>query len=315
MGAKASIVRPTEEEEEENAWMSRAIHALGDKRLNQIAIPGTHNSCTYSFTRASRYSVDQPGLVKWRPPWPVSYFIAQWSKTQARSIAQQLKDGIRYFDIRVGHQNKEFYSCHGMVGDLIPDILREVMDFSKRFPREVIILDLNHFYELGSTEHNTLCQFITDTLGTMMWPFSAADMTLNEAFHANIGPIVIVYHHTEGNAYNFFPETALTSPWPNTDNIRTLQEKLQDSLIKFDRESKQLFVSQCVLTPSLDTVLGGFWRCGPTSLTRLAKLLNKEVVQWISGFHKARPLNIVMMDHYHTCDIVDLIVQLNFAEV
>lgn len=51
----------------------------------------------------------------------------------------------------------------------------------------------------------------------------------------------------------------------------------------------------------------------PSTLTKLAKKLNLEVVQWINGFHNARALNIVMVDHYHTCDFVKLVVQLNFT--
>lgn len=197
---------------------------------------------------------------------------------------------------------------------MISKLLDNVIEFSDQFPREVIILDLNHFYELGAQEHNSLCQYIRDRLGNRLWPFSHAGATLNEAFGAGIGPIVVIYHNQIGPNYSFFPSSAITSPWPNTDNVRTLQEKLQESLIRFDRESKQLFVSQCVLTPGFDTVFAGFWKWGhPSSLPRLAKKLNTEVVQWLTGFHKARPLNIVMVDHYHTCDVVKLVVQLNFT--
>jgi len=298
-----------------SSWISDSLDTLGDKRLNQIAIPGTHNSATYSFSRASRYSVDQPALVKYRPPWPASHIIAQWSKTQSKSIKNQLSDGIRYFDIRVGHQNGEFYCCHGMRGDTIADLLLIFIEYSNQFPREVVILDINHFYQMGEPEHEMLTKQIHEILGNKLWPFEHADATLDAAFGMNLGPIVIIYHKPAGHKYSFFPNSAITAPWPNTDNIQELQERLQESLIRFDRNSKQLFVSQCVLTPSLDTVLAGIWKWNrPSSLARMAHMLNQEVVSWIARFHQERPLNIVMVDHYDTCNIVPLVVKLNFHE-
>eukprot|EP00026_Physarum_polycephalum_P010647 Phypoly_transcript_10816.p1 GENE.Phypoly_transcript_10816~~Phypoly_transcript_10816.p1 ORF type:complete len:321 (+),score=15.90 Phypoly_transcript_10816:102-1064(+) len=303
-----------EEEEPHASWITNSLHHLGNRRLNQIALPGTHNSATYSFSRASRYAVDQPGLVKYRPPWPVSSFIAQWSKTQARTIHQQLCDGIRYFDFRVGYQDGEFYTCHGMKGDTIRDILKTFIEYANKYPREVVIIDFNHFYKMGPAEHETLTQQIRDQLGDKFWPFEHANATLDEAASMNLGPIVVVYHKPEGQRHSFYPNSAIQAPWANTDNIALLQEKLQESLLRFDRGSKQLFVSQCILTPSLDTVLRGFCRCN-WSLFGLANTLNQEVVEWIAKFHQSRPLNIVMVDHYHTCNFVDLVVKLNFSNV
>jgi len=301
-----------DEEEPYVSWITNSLHVLGSKRLNQIAIPGTHNSATHSFSRASKYAADKPGLVKYRPPWPVSSVIAQWSKTQARTIIQQLHDGIRYFDFRVGYQGGEFYTCHGMNGDTIRDILHTFVEFATTYPREVFILDFNHFYKMGPAEHEELTKQIRDLIGDKLWPFEHADATLDEAFNLRVGPIVVIYHKPEGHKHSFYPNSAIWAPWPNTDKIPQLQEKLQESLLKFDRESKQLFVSQCILTPSVDTVLRGFSRC-TWSLFGMAERLNQEVVEWVGKFHQSRPLNIVMVDHYHTCNIVDLIVKLNFS--
>lgn len=309
---KPNTIKPEEEEGPYVSWITNSLHILGSKRLNQIALPGTHNSATYSFTRASRYAIDVPGLVKYRPPWPVSTIIAQWSKTQSRTIKQQLSDGIRYFDFRVGYQDEEFYTCHGMKGDTIRDILHTFVAFADTFPREVVIIDFNHFYNMGPTEHETLTQQMHDIVGDKLWPFEHADLTLDEAFQMHIGPIVVVYHTPEGHKHSFYPGSAISAPWPNTDNIALLQEKLQESLLQFDRDSKQLFVSQFILTPHLDTVLRGFYKC-TWSLFGMANKLNQEVVEWISQLHQSRPLNIVLVDHYHTCNIVDLVVKLNFT--
>ncbi len=43
----------------------------------------------------------------------------------------------------------------------------------------------------------------------------------------------------------------------------------------------------------------------------MAQKLNQEVVSWICHFHNERPLNIVMVDHYHTSNVVNLVIGLN----
>jgi len=295
------------------AWITNALHALGNRRLNQITMPGTHNSATYSLNHSSHYAVDQPKLVTCPAPWPVSYYIARWSKTQDKSIAEQLRDGVRYFDIRVAYQKKDFYACHGMLADKISTILETVVEFSNEFPREPVILDFNHFYELEEAHHDMLCKRICDIIGNKLWPFSHAHATLNEAHNAGIGSIVIVYHDNAGEKQSFFPDHSISSPWPDTSNSRILREKLQEGLREFPIEARNLFVSQCLVTPSVDSVFGSFWKCGPTSLAGVAKDLNKEVVEWVPELHKERPLNVVLVDFYHTYNFVETVIQLNFS--
>ena len=60
-------------------WMGQDMAFIGNKRLADIAIPGTHDSGTAR----------------------VSGLLASTAKTQTQSIGQQLQDGIRYLDLRV----------------------------------------------------------------------------------------------------------------------------------------------------------------------------------------------------------------------
>lgn len=60
-------------------WMGQDMAFIGNKRLADIAIPGTHDSGTAR----------------------VSGLLSSTAKTQTQSIGQQLQDGIRYLDLRV----------------------------------------------------------------------------------------------------------------------------------------------------------------------------------------------------------------------
>ena len=80
--------------------MSKSSHLIGNKRIQDIMIPGTHNSGSYAITRKSAYAPDQPILQKYNPIWPVSGIVANWARCQSKSIAEQLNDGIRYIGIK-----------------------------------------------------------------------------------------------------------------------------------------------------------------------------------------------------------------------
>lgn len=57
---------------------------------------GSHNSFTYL-----------PPKNWWR------IIFAPWAKCQSKDIAQQVRSGVRYFDIRCRYVNGEFYVSHG----------------------------------------------------------------------------------------------------------------------------------------------------------------------------------------------------------
>jgi 1-phosphatidylinositol phosphodiesterase len=99
-------------------WMSLVN---GSKLLSELSIPGTHDS------GAKSPSSDAGRLT-----------------TQTRTIAEQLDDGIRFLDIRVGYTNNEFALYHEDVslGLTFQDVLDTCSTFLTNHPRETIIMSL-----------------------------------------------------------------------------------------------------------------------------------------------------------------------------
>lgn len=89
-------------------WMTDIASYIGDFKLNELVIPGTHDSGTYGVSATSTIAPNQD-----IPEWVNAVYalglsgllvmevIAKWAKTQGYTIAQQLDHGIRYFDLRV----------------------------------------------------------------------------------------------------------------------------------------------------------------------------------------------------------------------
>lgn len=97
-------------------WMSRLEDGLP---LSAITIPGTHDSAAFTSS------------------WP---FVA----TQNMSILEQLKAGIRYFDLRCGLRDDTVQMVHGSayLGLLLDEVLHTMYDWLASHSSEGIIVQI-----------------------------------------------------------------------------------------------------------------------------------------------------------------------------
>lgn len=114
------------------SWMQ---NLRDDLMLDQLSIPGTHDSGT---SKLSWFTTDR------------------WARCQNDTIAEQLEKGIRYLDIRCRHFNDSLlihhskYYCHIS----IKDVLNDCVSFLKRFPSETILMCIKEEYKSGGNTEN-----------------------------------------------------------------------------------------------------------------------------------------------------------------
>lgn len=113
-----------------NNWMQD----IEDNRLVcKMSIPGTHDTGAYTGNA--------------------------WVKTQDKNIEQQLNSGIRFFDIRLVHQNGVLKLCHGShIFDttFVGDVLKTTAEFLKEHPSETVIMTIKRDNDLdkdGGTKY------------------------------------------------------------------------------------------------------------------------------------------------------------------
>jgi len=116
-------------------WMSQDSRVIQDKRLAEIAIPGTHDSGTAGIGGDTGHTV---------------------AATQQKSIPDQLEDGIRYFDLRADEYSgkrcadgSDFYVFHGdgslrYLSYRFNDVLSGIKNFldDPSHSKEIIIIDM-----------------------------------------------------------------------------------------------------------------------------------------------------------------------------
>ncbi|KAG4084154.1 PLC-like phosphodiesterase [Neocallimastix lanati (nom. inval.)] len=90
----------------------------GNLKLNQINIPGTHDSGTYDIGKTTNHKA----LEFYLSPlfWGINKIQSIFAQTQNLNIEDQLLNGIRYLDVRLGldeknNLTKELYLIHEII--------------------------------------------------------------------------------------------------------------------------------------------------------------------------------------------------------
>lgn len=174
-------------------WMEELAPYIKDRPLNRIALPGTHDSATYSLTRDSAISRDAPSAI-WNAGLVsgIKSRVYDWALAQNLSIADQLQSGIRYLDIRVldnrlvetfnqdkaiadEAREKQIFVVHSMFGAQIETVLEQVETFLRNNPKEIVLLRIgtNRSDSLSSRGKTHLVNnLVRKRMGDLMAPRS-----------------------------------------------------------------------------------------------------------------------------------------------
>lgn len=302
-------------------WMSQ----IPDNRaLNQIIIPGTHDSGTYAITSSSHFSISDPGPL---PTWleaisnilPISVvrpIVANWSKTQPYSIADQLNNGIRYFDFRVCFTNRDFYFCHTMLSDLVANGLQDIQAFAKKHPSEIIIIDFNHVYGIqDSATESAFLQIIKNYLENTAIPNTYHPTSTMGQLRQSNRQVIILMDTAQPilspdlqqfSATYLWHENNINSPWPNASNITDLKNDLDAEVAfraKTSSAATDFFVLQAIQTENTDQVIDGILDPAsyPNNIENYEATVNQSLGVWINQYVNIfgnSILNIVMQDWF-----------------
>lgn len=291
-------------------WMEVAGTTHGDVPLNQWVLPGTHDSGTSSITSNSAWAPD----AEWYHY--VKTIVAKWAKTQTKPIQGQLNDGIRYFDLRVAKADSGtgYAFVHSLEGDSVEAALEAVQVFLANNTQEIVILDFNKFYATEAFDHAGLVALILKYLGPLIIPpQQIGTLTPNNIWRSS-GRVIVAYADdtiVSQNPSKLWPRqeasnSAISSPWPNTNDITVLKQKLDASII--NRTFSKFFVLQCVMTPGalqLANLASDLQNWAATTTNPFIYDQLKQV--WITQ----KP-NIIMLDFYEDTEIIDYVISANF---
>lgn len=160
-----------------------------------------------------------------------------WSLTQTGNITQQLLAGFRHFDLRAIWDHKNWYTYHGLEGDLIHDIIMEVKSFIGSHPYEIVFIEVGHTYPSAAGYNNTeLLYLISNLIGNYSIKSvdrELYDITIEEMWEMD-KRIILTFDEFSDTLYNdyFYYHTSICQGvYANTPKVEDMI-KHNDEMIK-----------------------------------------------------------------------------------
>ncbi|XP_054441018.1 PI-PLC X domain-containing protein 1 [Pteronotus mesoamericanus] len=159
-------------------WMAALCPRLWDLPLHQLAIPGSHDTMTYSLNKKCPISKTESRLLQLLGrllPCLTQPVVLKWSVTQVLTVTEQLDAGVRYLDLRIAHMQdgseKNLHFVHMMYTTvLVEDTLTEISEWLESHPQEVVILACRNFEGMTQDLHEYLVTCIKNIFGDMLCP-------------------------------------------------------------------------------------------------------------------------------------------------
>jgi hypothetical protein len=252
-------------------WMGNMADVLESRLLQELRVPGSHDSASYSIT----------GL------------LSHLAKTQAVSTGQQLLGGVRYLDFRMGNLGR-FFGVRGtrinhgpFVGQLAFEDLLDIWAFVTLHPKELVILDIQSTLGLSADKRRMIFKWIEKLFKNVAIPPGAVNLkntTLGDVWRSR-RRILILSDQTSTSSL-IWNRDIILNPWPNTCHVMDLRQNADR--LNYDIQNKKtphLSILQWVITAKL--------LC-PQSLHYRSLAIKDACEQYLinTGF----PFNIVLLD-------------------
>jgi len=300
-------------------WMENLPNEKQLCFLKDLVIPGSHDSGTFFLDQQLEIGPDEPASIQNL----VSIFgkfaksvLYNWSVTQSLNIYQQLKAGIRYLDLRVAYRetDSELRIVHGLYGCPISEILEDIQKFTEEHPKEVVILDFNHFYHMDCEAHQRLADSLVGAFGeTMRNPSKdGLDFTLQDMW-GNDEKVIIFYQQLDViECYPcFWSPVCITSPWADVDDRKALLKFLDTNCQTSEQPTNNFHVTQCVLTPQTSTIMSNLTG---SLKDHLALRCNSHSAGWLKALcgSKVHKFNIVIADFVEHGEFISTVISMNY---
>lgn len=327
-------------------WMSDP--AVQSKQVGRLVLPGTHDSGAYSLT-LSLSQVEYANIAfLWRMSdrqapveearaatfyvGPLLYdfvfrLVLETSRAHDQPLAQQLADGIRYFDLRLywDTDDQDLYVHHGLRGAPVSELLKDVGAFvADAGGRELVFLEVSHtnFGQEAEGPAALLAQLNEYVGADRLYAPAGLDALAATKLSdiTGTGSRVVVLNTDTG--YQF----AQGAPVLNTDGFQDsgrsadgvddVQQlaQLEAQGLAAPRTSPFYKVAWTLTPQAADIINGAVARVTaeqtPPLLKQLADQANQALQDFVNA-NRQHPFNLITVDWYEDSPVIDIAVALS----
>ncbi|XP_075227262.1 uncharacterized protein LOC142327811 [Lycorma delicatula] len=254
-------------------WMTYYWNIISNRPINELFIPGTHDSVSDENIEVPDETVDQKGIINTIKNLKESSIqkignlkpIHGLAMTQDTSIIEQLVLGIRYLDIRVLYRDNvnEYWTGHGLIFiQKLDDVIDQVVEFVSKTEKEIVIFHIHEFLRgiTSMEDHWKLIEYLKIRFtrnGKKWWipPQSWTSDLQTLIQNINGGKVIISYEKpeilkTDNYGILWFPVQHI---WSNKDNISELKAYFEDIYNNDKLPKNTAYAAMAVLTTQRKT--------------------------------------------------------------
>ena len=157
-----------------SAWMQNSGPRMRNKKITQITIAGAHYANAYGITKKSTLCKGEilpqsltsnarilEQLNTSNGASEQSNIFMSTLNTQDSNVGDQLGSGVRYLELQICQQDGSYFTSNLYLTDELSKIAKQITDFLKANPQEIIILDLdnNLYTEYGLMNSQDIALF------------------------------------------------------------------------------------------------------------------------------------------------------------
>jgi len=290
-----------------DTWITNLTKKNPDLTLNNLILPGTHNSACHKLTLDCGYNFPI-----------VSHIIKNWTLNQKWSVYEQLVNGVRMLDIDISYIDNKFYTSHTFIIDELEDVLEQLKLYNEEYGDIYIIkficrdnINNENVAELANIINNifknkiVLPQNYPNVLNTPLSTFINSKQNM------------IIYMDYQNHMF-FNTKLYLYSSWTNDNDI---SNSICSNNIILNQMSGLKTINNNVLmdinwtlTPTYKEVIYGTFCCCDfydiKSWTNLYNLLFFDFYQKNKNKNKFTNINVISFDFINT-DLISKIIDLN----
>ena len=172
-----------------SSWMYDNQSLLANKKLSQIAIPGTNMANAYGLSGSKKLEVcigetlpDSlsnnaiiAGQLSSLNNKAYNEAFMDYLNTQTNDIYGQLSNGERYLSLSICTQDSVYYTSNYYLTEPFGEIIKQIKQFMEKNKHEIIILDFdnnlrNSFGYMSDSEINVFHNYIQMNFGSYLTP-------------------------------------------------------------------------------------------------------------------------------------------------
>ena len=305
---------------------------FGQRTLQQMTIPGSHDSGTYSLsgvpapgaTTGSTFGDDMVSFAT-TVHFPLSDITTPWATAQTVNITKQLEAGVRFLDLRAAWDGIQWRVYHFVLGNNLVDLLQQVAAFLQAHAGEVVVVEIGGIVPgFPPSALANLTDIITRTFGSLLWGPAGSFVPLDAMVAANRRAIVLLDDNGSdpatfcGNGTAIWRmRTYLNNTYSGSDNVADLLTYANAQAAAYRasgplQNPPRFSTMTWTHTPDTSTIVEGellFWE--PDSLLAFEAAAIAQLPIWLAAQPPGPLSNVFMTDSSNTSPWQQLVAKCN----